>query len=63
MEAIKKKMQAMRAEKESAVERAESAEVSAKEANHKAEKVSFIGCDNAIYRRKNGLNSKNKNKN
>ena len=40
MEAIKKKMQAMKAEKENAVERAETAEQEAKEANAKAEKVS-----------------------
>ena len=39
MEAIKKKMQAMKAEKENAVERAETAEDQAKEANQKAEKV------------------------
>lgn len=39
MEAIKKKMQAMRAEKEQAVERAEAAESAAQEANTKAEKV------------------------
>lgn len=42
MEAIKKKMQAMRAEKEGAVERAETAEASAREANQKAEKVNLI---------------------
>lgn len=41
MEAIKKKMQAMKAEKENAVERAETAEQEAKEANGKAEKVSY----------------------
>lgn len=39
MEAIKKKMQAMRAEKDNAVERAETAESMAREANEKAEKV------------------------
>lgn len=41
MEAIKKKMQAMKAEKENAVERATEAESEAKEANGKAEKVCF----------------------
>lgn len=41
MEAIKKKMQAMKAEKENAVERATEAESEAKEANGKAEKVRF----------------------
>ncbi|KAI1283019.1 Tropomyosin [Halotydeus destructor] len=38
MEAIKKKMQAMKTEKENAVERAEAAEQQAKDANVKAEK-------------------------
>lgn len=41
MEAIKKKMQAMRAEKDNAVERAETAESMARDANEKAEKVSL----------------------
>ena len=40
MDAIKKKMQAMKGEKENAVERATEAEEQAKEANSKAEKVS-----------------------
>lgn len=40
MDAIKKKMQAMKGEKENAVERATEAEEQAKEANAKAEKVS-----------------------
>ena len=42
MEAIKKKMQAMKAEKDSAVERAETAESMARDANVKAEKVSVF---------------------
>ena len=41
MDAIKKKMQAMKGEKENAVERATEAEEQAKEANAKAEKVSL----------------------
>jgi len=45
MEAIKKKRQAMKAEKDSAVERAETAEGMASEANGKAEKV-FICINN-----------------
>lgn len=43
MDAIKKKMQAMKGEKENAVERATEAEEQAKEANAKAEKVSQSG--------------------
>lgn len=39
MEAIKKKMQAMKLEKENAVDRAEEAEQAAREANLRAEKV------------------------
>ena len=42
MEAIKKKMQAMKTEKENAVERAETAEQQARDANTKAEKVSGV---------------------
>lgn len=42
MDAIKKKMQAMKGEKENAVERATEAEEQAKEANVKAEKVSQL---------------------
>lgn len=42
MDAIKKKMQAMKGEKENAVERATEAEEQAKEANAKAEKVSLL---------------------
>ncbi|XP_054720529.1 tropomyosin-like [Uloborus diversus] len=39
MEAIKKKMQAMKLEKENAVDRAETAEQAAREANIRAEKA------------------------
>lgn len=41
MEAIKKKMQAMKLEKDSAIDRAEQAEQQAREANERAEKVEF----------------------
>ena len=40
MEAIKKKMQAMKLEKDNAVDRAETAEQQARDANLRAEKVS-----------------------
>lgn len=49
MEAIKKKMQAMKAEKENAVERATEAESEAKDANVKAEKVRLnIDCNQRL---------------
>ena len=42
MEAIKKKMQAMKLEKDNAVDRAETAEQQARDANLRAEKVNFL---------------------
>jgi len=42
MDAIKKKMQSMKLEKDTAMDRAESFEQQAKDANIRAEKVSFI---------------------
>lgn len=48
MEAIKKKMQALKLEKENAVDRAEAAEQTAREANIRAEKVRFT-CNLFIY--------------
>lgn len=42
MEAIKKKMQALKLEKENAVDRAEAAEQAARDANVRAEKVWYI---------------------
>jgi hypothetical protein len=49
MDAIKKKMQAMKGEKENAVERATEAEEQAKEANSKAEKVSHeLNCSTDV---------------
>lgn len=44
MEAIKKKMQAMKLEKENAVDRAEAAEQAARDANIRAEKVCGSAC-------------------
>lgn len=42
MEAIKKKMQALKLEKENAVDRAEAAEQAARDANVRAEKVWYF---------------------
>lgn len=42
MEAIKKKMQAMKLERENAVDRAEAAEQAARDANNRAEKVGYL---------------------
>ena len=42
MDAIKKKMQAMKLEKDNAMDRADACEQQAKDANLRAERVSFI---------------------
>lgn len=42
MEAIKKKMQAMKIDKDNAIDRAEIAEQKARDANLKSEKVMFL---------------------
>lgn len=48
MDAIKKKMQAMKMEKDSAMDKADTCEGQAKDANMRADKVIFLHCFDKI---------------